>query len=243
MKKLTPIIIIRSIIFNIIQIIITPIFFILGLCCYPLGHKIAYQMISSWSKLLIFLAKVICGITYSIKGFQNIPKNQAVIIMSKHQSAWETLAFQVFFPPQVWVLKKELLKIPFFGWGLKLLNPIAIDRSNIREALRQVGEQGKDRLNKGLWVVVFPEGTRMAVGEKTKYQPGGAYLAIQANTPILPVAHNAGTCWGKHAFFKFPGEITVSIGELIYPENQKAGEITQKVEHWIENEMSKMSNS
>ena len=134
------------------------------------------------------------------------------MIIANHQSAWETLAFQVIFPPQVWVVKRELLWIPFFGWGLAMLSPIAIDRGAGMRALRQTLEQGRDRLGGGYSIVIFPEGTRVAPGDRRPFHPGGAWLAIQAGVPVLPVAHDSGRLWQRNAFIKRPGLITVSIG-------------------------------
>jgi 1-acyl-sn-glycerol-3-phosphate acyltransferase len=146
------------------------------------------------------------------------------------------MGFQLIFPPQVWVLKKELLRVPFFGWGLAMLSPIAIDRSSRRQALQQLIDQGRQRLAAGFYIVIFPEGTRIAPGKRGNYRAGGARLAVQTGTPVLPVAHNAGLRWGKNAFLKYPGMITVSIGPLIQPDDN-AESLTRRVEDWIENEM------
>ncbi len=189
---------------------------------------------------MLFLLRIICGIRYRVVGAENIPKTPS-IVLSKHQSAWETLAFQKIFPPQVWVLKKELLRIPFFGWGLAMTSPIAIDRSSGKAALEQVVEQGRDRLNQGFWVVIFPEGTRIAPGKKGKYRIGGAWLATHTNFQVVPVAHNAGEFWGRNSFIKRPGTITVSIGAPIDPTGMEAGELNAKVEAWIEAEVKRIS--
>lgn len=189
---------------------------------------------------MLFLLRVICGIKYRILGAEHIPKTPS-IVLSKHQSAWETLAFQKIFPPQVWVLKKELLRIPFFGWGLAMTSPIAIDRSSGKAALEQVVEQGMDRLKQGFWVVIFPEGTRIAPGKKGKYRIGGAWLATHTNVQVVPVAHNAGEFWGRNSFIKRPGTITVSIGAPIDPTGMEAGELNAKVEAWIEAEVNRIS--
>ena len=165
------------------------------------------------------------------------------IILSNHQSAWETLAFQLIFPPQVWVLKKELLRIPFFGWGLAMTSPIAIDRSSGAQALRQTIQQGKDRLKKGFCIVIFPEGTRSNPGESRDFQIGGAFVASKTGTNITPVAHNAGTIWGKNAILKYPGTITVSIGPPINPQGIPVKELNRKVETWILNETRKIGNA
>ncbi len=185
---------------------------------------------------MLFLLRHVCGIRYQLTGAENIPKTPS-IILSKHQSAWETLAFQEIFPPQVWVLKKELLWIPFFGWGLAMTSPIAIDRSARKKALEQIVEQGKDRLSQGFWIVIFPEGTRIPPGQRGKYRIGGAWLATHTDTLVVPVAHNAGELWGRNSFIKYPGTITVSIGKPIDPAGMEAGELNAQVEAWIENEM------
>jgi 1-acyl-sn-glycerol-3-phosphate acyltransferase len=163
------------------------------------------------------------------------------VVLAKHQSAWETLAFQEIFPPLVWVLKRELLRIPFFGWGLAMTSPIAIDRAAGKEALKQVTDQGKDRLAKGLWVVIFPEGTRHKPGAKGKFNIGGAFLAAHSGATVLPVAHNAGEFWGKNAFLRHPGTITVSIGKPIEAAGMKAAELNSQVESWIEQEMQRIA--
>tara|TARA_B100000676_G_scaffold311341_1_gene380868 strand:- start:4920 stop:5651 length:732 start_codon:yes stop_codon:yes gene_type:complete len=229
----------RSIIYFILQIIITPPYALIVLASYPLSPLKRYYVISGWAHMMLFFSRVICGVNYCVLGAENIPRKPA-IILSKHQSAWETLAFQKIFPPQAWVLKKELLYIPFFGWGLAMTSPIAINRSLGRAALKQIIKQGKDRLEKGLWVVVFPEGTRIDPGKKGKYGIGGALLATRTGVSVVPVAHNAGILWGKNSFIKFPGTITVSIGELIDPVGMDANELNDKVEEWIELEMNRI---
>jgi 1-acyl-sn-glycerol-3-phosphate acyltransferase len=165
------------------------------------------------------------------------------IVLAKHQSAWETLSFQVIFPPQVWVLKKELLWIPLFGWGLAMLSPIAIDRGSGPRALRQMLEQGRDRLARGFCIVIFPEGTRVAPGERRDYHAGGAWLAVQTGVPVLPVAHDAGTLWGRNALVKRAGLVTVSIGEPIAPQDLTPQELNARVEEWIEAEMLRLRAS
>jgi len=182
---------------------------------------------------------VICGIRMEVRGAENIPKRPC-IVLCKHQSAWETFALQTVFPPQVWVLKRELLWLPFFGWGLALTSPIAIDRSKGKQAMRQLLEQGRDRLARGFCVVIFPEGTRMPYGVHGKYKVGGAVLAENTGTLVVPVAHNAGKFWGRNAFWKHPGTIVMSIGKPIDPKGLKADEINRRVEDWIEGEMTRL---
>lgn len=226
----------RSTVFAAILILITPLFAAIALLTFPLPPLTRYRIITAWTRCIIWSARVVCGIRYRVIGAENIPRKPC-IILSKHQSAWETLAFQLIFPPQVWVLKKELLRVPFFGWGLSMLSPIAIDRSLRREALQQLIEQGQQRLDAGFSIVIFPEGTRIPPGNRGKYRPGGARLAVQTGTAVLPVAHNAGRCWGRNAFLKRPGLVTVSIGAPMSPEGIDAETLSARVEQWIENEM------
>jgi len=230
----------RSALFALGLLVTTPIYSVIALATFPLHPVTRYRIISGWSVIMLFWLKVTCGIRYRVIGAENIPTTPT-IILSKHQSAWETLAFQSIFPPQVWVLKRELLRVPFFGWGLAMTSPVAIDRSAGREALKQLVEQGKDRLQRGFWVVIFPEGTRIKPGERGKYNIGGAWLATHTGTAVLPVAHNAGEFWGKGAFVKRPGTITVSIGKPIDPKGLKTADVNQQVEDWIEAEMLRLA--
>jgi 1-acyl-sn-glycerol-3-phosphate acyltransferase len=192
-----------------------------------------YRIISGWSHLTIRLAKAILGIRWRVEGEENLPARPAVIL-ANHQSAWETMAFQLIFPPQVHVLKRELLWIPFFGWGLALMSPISIDRSRGIAALRNIARRGRERLQQGFWVVVFPEGTRVAPGERRSYQLGGAWLAAASGVPVVPVAHNAGLFWPRNAFLKRPGTVTVRIGPMIDSANRDPQTINALAEKWIE---------
>jgi len=230
----------RSTLYMLLLVIITPPYAIFTLACFPLSPHARYRITSTWTRIILFLLDNICGLRYRIIGAENIPKTPS-IVLSKHQSAWETLAFQKIFPPQVWVLKKELLRIPFFGWGLAMTSPIAIDRSAGRSALDQVVEQGRDRLKSGFWVVIFPEGTRMPPSQKGKYRIGGAWLATHTDVPVVPVAHNAGEFWARNAFIKKPGTITVSIGKPIDPAGMEPSDLNAQVENWIESEMARIS--
>ena len=231
----------RSTLYFLLQIIITPPYALVVFATYPLSPLNRYRVISGWSHIMLFLARFICGVRYCVLGTENIPK-KPTIVLSKHQSAWETLAFQKIFPPQVWVLKKELLHIPFFGWGLAMTSPIAINRSQGKAALKQIIRQGRDRLQKGLWIIIFPEGTRIDPGKKGRYGIGGAWLATNTGVSVVPVAHNAGVLWGKNSFIKFPGTITVSIGEPIDPAGMDANELNNKVEEWIELEVTRIGD-
>lgn len=231
--------VIRSFIFLLLQIVITPIFAILALLTFPLSRLARYRFISQWAKLMLLLLRLVCGIRHEVRGIENLPKEPCVVLC-KHQSAWETLALQKIFPPQVWVLKRELLWIPFFGWALALTSPIAIKRSDGKGAMRQLLKQGKERLAQGFCVVIFPEGTRIPFGKRGKYKIGGALLAESSEVPVIPVAHNAGRLWGRNSFSKHPGLVTMSIGEPIDTNGLKADEINVRVEAWIENEIQQL---
>jgi 1-acyl-sn-glycerol-3-phosphate acyltransferase len=233
-------IVLRSLLFALVQAVVTPVFAVIALCTFPFNPFTRYRIITAWSRLIIASARTICGIRYRLVGAENIP-DKPCIVMSKHQSAWETLAFQMIFPPQVLVVKKELLRIPFFGWGLAMLSPIAIDRSAATRALKQIEEQGIERLKQGFWVIIFPEGTRMKPGTKGTYQPGGAWLAIHSDAIVLPVALNSGKFWGRKAFLKRPGTITISIGRPIRPAGMKADQLNASVETWIEQETARIA--
>jgi 1-acyl-sn-glycerol-3-phosphate acyltransferase len=223
----------RSGLFAAALVLLTPPYALVALATFPLPPMLRYRIISGWSRIVLLLAKVIVGIDCRIEGRENLPSRPAVIL-SKHQSAWETIAFQQIFPPQVHVLKRELLWIPFFGWGLALMSPIAIDRSRGVAALRNIARRGQERLGQGFWIVVFPEGTRVAPGERRAYQLGGAWLAAASGAPIVPVAHNAGRVWPRNAFIKHPGTVTVRIGPPIESRDRDPKTLNALAESWIE---------
>jgi 1-acyl-sn-glycerol-3-phosphate acyltransferase len=229
----------RSLLFALFQCLITPPYALIALCTFPLPRMTRYHVISGWSRLVIRVARRLLGIDWRVEGRENLPPRPAVIL-SKHQSAWETMAFQLIFPPQVHVLKRELLWIPFFGWGLALMSPIAINRSRGHAALRTVARRGGERLAQGFCVVVFPEGTRVAPGESRKYQPGGAWLAAANGAPVVPVAHNAGLLWPRNAFLKRPGTVTVRIGPVIEAAGRDAKSINALARAWIEEQQKSL---
>lgn len=234
-------VVLRSALFLLLQAALTIVWSLLSLLTFPLPPLARYRFITLWSRMVIWLARAICGIRYEVRGLEHLP-TRPCIVLSKHQSAWETLAFQVFLPPQVWVLKRSLLRIPFFGWGLAMMSPIAIDRAAGMQALKQTLEQGRDRLAQGFWIVIFPEGHRIPPGEKGTYQPGGAWLATQTGAPLVPIALNSGYLWRRDALLKYPGKITVSIGQPIEPGSEKAEALMRKVEHWIEAETASLGD-
>jgi 1-acyl-sn-glycerol-3-phosphate acyltransferase len=231
----------RSALFALFQAVVTPVFAALALLCFPLPAAARYRVITTWSRWMVAGAETLCGIRYRVLGAERVPP-PPFIVLSKHQSAWETLAFQVIFPRQVWVVKRELLWIPFFGWGLAMLSPIAIDRAAGPRALTQLLEQGRERLARGCCIVIFPEGTRVAPGSRGQYRAGGAWLAVRTATPVVPVAHNAGELWRRRAFVKRPGLITVSIGAPIDPTDMTPDELNRRVEDWIEREVQRIGS-
>ena len=231
---------IRSLVFFLGMLIITPIFATLAILLFPINNVTRSRIASGgWSRYTLIWLKLTCNLGFVVRGLENIPKTPS-IVLCKHQSAWETIALQAIFPPQIWVMKRELLLIPFLGWAFIALSAIPINRSSGREALKQLVTHGKDRLARGLWVVIFPEGTRIAVGEKSKYHIGGAWLATHTGTQVVPVAHNAGLFWPKNTFIKTPGTITVSIGAPIQSVGLKPDALNKLVEDWIETEVTKL---
>ena len=233
---------IRSLLFAVLQAALTIFFGILSLATIVLPPIGRYRFIALWARIVVWLARHICGIRYRVTGAENLP-TEPCIVLCKHQSAWETLVLQVILPPQVWVLKRELLRVPFFGWGLAMLSPIAIDRSAGRQALKQMVTEGRQRLGMGFWIVMYPEGTRILPGERGPYHVGGAFLATQTGAKVVPIAHNAGTVWPRNAFLKYPGTITVTIGKPIDPTGMKAEALRKQVEEWIEAEVDRLGSA
>lgn len=228
---------IGSMLFLIYVVFSTVILGLLILISAVLPFRLRYKIAGIWIDSTLFMVKTCCGLGYEVEGLENIPKDRAAIILSKHQSAWETLALRKFISPQTAVLKKSLLKIPFGGWALATLKPIAIDRQNQKQALQMLVEQGTERLREGLFVLVFPEGTRVAPGHYKKFNAGGAILAQKSGFPVIPVAHNAGEFWPRNSFLKYPGIIKVKIGPVIETQDKKSREINEEAEQWIQQAM------
>jgi 1-acyl-sn-glycerol-3-phosphate acyltransferase len=233
----------RSLLFTLFQLIITPIYAILVLLTFWLPRVPRFKFITGWCWINLAAARLICGIHHRVLGRENIPPRDAPhIVMSKHSSTWETLALNFLFPPLAFVAKKELLSIPFFGWAFTLASPITIDRKAGKDAMQQIAEQGRERLGQGFWIVVYPEGTRIRAGTRARYKSGGARLAITLGVPIVPVAHNAGYLWPKGVLGKRSGTVTVSIGPPIHPEGKDMQRLTNEVETWIEDEVARLGN-
>jgi len=233
---------IRSLLFTIIMVVTVPVFVLPGLLLYPFPYKLRYGFLSCWAKSIVWWLGIICNLRHEIINPENIPAGPA-IIFCKHQSAWETIALQDIFPPQVWVLKQELIKVPVFGWALQMLESIAIDRSSGRKAVEQIVEQGKQRLDTGKWIVVFPEGTRVAPGQRKKFGIGGAVLAERSGYPVVLVAHNAGDYWRRRSLIKRPGVIKVVIGPTIDPKGKTAADIKDIAEQWINETVDAISEN
>src|SRR2546430_8329527 len=221
----------RSLLFALFQLIVTPIYAVLVLLAFWLPPVPRFKFITGWCWINLAAARLICGIRHRVLGRQNIPPRDAPhIVMSKHSSTWETLALNFLFPPLAFVAKKELLSIPFFGWAFALASPITIDRKSGQDAMTQIITQGRERFGQGFWIVVYPEGTRIKAGTRAHYKTGGARLAVALGVPIVPVAHNAGYLWPKGRLGKRPGPITVSIGPPISVEGHDMQRLINEVE-------------
>ncbi len=210
--------------------------------CFWLPYRYQFAMARWWARRLFWVLERLCGLNFVVEGRERIPPG-ANIIMSNHASAWETIALFVIFPPHCWVLKRELIWVPFVGWGLKLLRPIAIDRGEGHRAVNQVVEQGKARLADGIWVVVFPEGTRVAVGETKKFGVSGALLATSSGHLVVPVSHDAGRFWPRRGIVKKRGTITLVIGEPIRPAGKKPRELNAEIRLAIDAGLKKIAAS
>lgn len=195
-----------------------------------------------WSRINNILLKAICGIGYRVTGIENLDIQTPAIVMSKHQSTWETISLHSVLPLVRWVFKRELMWIPIFGWALALTDPIALDRSAGRAAIKQLINKGREKLDAGKWLIMFPEGTRTKPGKTHKYKIGGAMLAEATGYPIIPVAHNSGEFWPRHSFIKWPGTIDVVIGPAIEAHGRNADEINAEVSGWIEARMQEIGD-
>lgn len=233
---------IRSFIFSVFSIISVCMYSLLVAFSWPLPLRYRFAEIRFFLRLYMRVLKLICHIDYKVEGLHHIPKNHRMIIFSKHQSTWETFFLPLLFHDPAIILKRELLWLPFFGWGLAMAKPIAINRTSGSTAMQQIIQKGKAYLDAGRPILVFPEGTRVGVGQVGKYKIGGARLAEATGYPVLPVAHNAGYCWPRRKFIKQPGTIKVVIGPLIESKGRTAEEILNAAKGWIEDTVSKMDS-
>ena len=219
-------------------VVSTVVFALLAPLTAPLPYRARYRFITRWSRFNLWWLGATCGLRFVVEGAGNLPR-EASVVLCRHESMWETLALQTLFAPQTWLLKRSLLRIPFFGWGLALLRPIAIDRASGAEAIRSLVREGGRCLDDGLWVVVFPEGTRLAPGERRAFRRGGAHLAKRTGRAVVPVAHNSGDYWPRRGFIKRPGTIRLAIGPPIDPAGgASAAEINRRAEEWIHERVS-----
>jgi 1-acyl-sn-glycerol-3-phosphate acyltransferase len=201
--------------------------------CFWAPYSTQFAIARTWARMTFWVLKKLCGLTFTVEGRGRIPPGNH-IVMSNHTSAWETIAQFLIFPPQVWVLKRELLWIPFIGWGLKLLRPISINRGAGHRAVNQVVDQGKARLADGLWIIIFPEGTRVVAGESRKYGVSGALLATTTGKLVVPLSHNAADFWVRRGILKKAGTIRVVIGEPIPSEGKDPRQLNEEVRQAIE---------
>ncbi len=232
---------IRSLLFFTFMVITTVIIATLGtLLAGFLPRKKRHIFDNSWSHLNLWALSFFCNLDYRISGQENLPEG-SFIVFAKHQSAWETIALITLIPgPKAWVLKRELLFVPFFGWIMWHFKPIAINRKSGRKAVDQIIEQGKEKLDDGINIIIFPEGTRVAPGTRKRYGIGGALLAEKTGYPVVPLAHNAGVFWRRRDIKKYPGTVEVAIGPVIETEGLSASEINAKAEAWIEEKVEQM---
>ena len=235
------IIFIRSLVFNILFALITGFYGSLVLLSMPFGRKAQLFFVDRYSDTFLLAAKYVVGLSYSIEGAENIPKDEAFITWCKHQSLYECYILQQYLPRHTWVFKKILLHIPFFGWGLRAIDPVPIDRKGGRSAVDQIIEKGTDRLDNGIGIMLFPEGTRMPVGKTRKYGRSGAFLSVKSGYKIVPIAHNSGEFWRRGDLLIDPGVVKVVIGKPIDPTGKTPAEITIEAKTWVEKTMREIS--
>lgn len=231
---------IRSLVFSIVSVITMSLYSFVCLLTLPFSVNYRNAVIRFYLRFYFQLLKVICHLNYKVEGLEHIPKDHAGIIMSKHQSTWETFFIPLLFHNAAPIAKRELLWVPFFGWGLAIASPIAINRSKKSTAMQQIIQKGKKCLEEGRWIMFFPEGTRVPYGQVGHYKLGGARLAAATGYPIIPIAHNAGWYWPRRKFIKRPGTVHVVIGPMIESKNQTADDILARTKNWIESTMTQL---
>jgi 1-acyl-sn-glycerol-3-phosphate acyltransferase len=222
----------RSLVFTGFMMVSALLFGAFMTLCFWAPYSTQFAIARSWARMIFWMLDKLCGLNFTVEGRERIPAGNH-IVMSNHTSAWETIAQFLIFPPQVWVLKRELLWIPFIGWGLKLLRPISINRGAGHRAVNQVVDQGKARLADGLWIIIFPEGTRVVAGETRKFGVSGALLATETGKFIVPLAHNASTFWVRRGIVKKAGTVRVVIGEPIATQGKDPRRVNDEVKQSI----------
>jgi 1-acyl-sn-glycerol-3-phosphate acyltransferase len=230
----------RSALYQLILVAVVIPYCGLVLCTAPLPRMARWRVIAGWPQFAFWLSRHLLRIDYEVHGREHIPPEPCVVL-SKHQSAWETIAYTTIFPPHVYVIKRELLWLPFLGWGLGLMSPIALNRSTRKVALQRMIQLGGERLKQGFSIMVYPEGTRIPAGRRGHYKLGGAVVAVNNGALALPVAHNAGLVWPRNSFAKHPGKVTVVIGPPIAADGLTAEQVMRRAEEWIEGEMERLT--
>ena len=233
----------RSLLFNIGFYGSTTIWSVFVLLACPLKFERRFQIARGWARFNIWWLERTCRIRCEIRGLEHIQTSRPGIILAKHQSAWETIFLQILSFPQIWVMKRELLRIPVFGWALRTLQSIEVDRNAPSAAAKLLLKQGTHHLREGRWIVIFPEGTRVAPGSRGRYNVGGAWLAAHSGYPIFPIAHNAGYRWPRRGFIKYPGTIQLVIGPPIESVGQKPQTLIRLTEDWIEETMIQLDQA
>ncbi len=229
-----------SVAFTLYLFVSVPVFAMLPLALAWASWETRFIGIRWWVNSVFFVLRICCRLDYEVEGREKLTQQNGVLLV-KHSSAWETIAQLVMFPKQTWVLKRELMWLPFFGWVLALMRPIAIDRSARGAAVAQVLEQGAERIAEGFWVVVFPEGTRVPDGTTRRYGLSGALLASQVGCPVIPVAHDAGAYWARRSWLKRPGTIRVVIGDPIEARDRDPREINDDARTFIESTLERLA--
>jgi 1-acyl-sn-glycerol-3-phosphate acyltransferase len=230
---------IRSVVFTVFMFVTVMLFCPLVILVRPFGARASYSVCLFWIRFNLWMCKLLCGLDFLVEGSENIPDVNGVILF-KHSSAYETLVSWLLFPQQSWVLKRELMWAPFLGWALATIHPISINRNAGNSAVQQIISQGKQRLSEGLWVSIFPEGTRMAPGETRRYGISGAVLAQEAGRLLIPVAHNAGDFWPRRGWRKRPGTVRFCIGPPVDPAGREPREVNTEIQDWVENKVAEL---
>ncbi len=230
---------IASILFTALMFLPIPPYALGCILLRPFGVRASFSSAVAWARLIVWLADKLCGLRFSVEGRENLPAEPA-IAMIKHSSAYETIVSMMILPWQIWVLKRELIWTPFFGWGLASLHPIAIDRSAGSSAVEQVVQQGKQRLADGAWITIFPEGTRMAAGETRRYGVSAPLLAQAAGRPLVPIAHNAGDFWPRRGLLKRAGTVRFVIGKPVSADGREPREVNQELQAWVEAKVAEL---
>lgn len=232
----------RSLLFTSLMFVSAIPYSVVALLVRPFGYQASYRVAVSWTRMITGLLKWLCGLGFTVEGRENLPARNSIVLM-KHSSAYETLIQQLIFPDQCWVLKRELMWLPFFGWALAALHPIAINRASRSAAVRQIIEQGKQQLDSGRWIMIFPEGTRMPSGQTRRYGVSGVLLAQEAGRLLVPVAHNAGDFWPRRGLRKYPGTVRFCIGPPVDPTGREPRKVNEEIQNWIETKIAEMHSA